>query len=362
MNAQKIEFLKKKFGINKSSEKTIVEYLLEIPKKEKYSPITDVFKTNNTHQIDLLFLPDDNNYKYALVCVDLGYPRYIGTEKLQSKSADDVKNALLNIYKKNKYLEVPKILECDDGTEFKAEFKTYFNNNGVFIRYKKAGRHRQQACVESVNGVLVHYLFYNMLANEINLKSKEIIGDWVDNLIELTNLLNYMKSKLPKNKPITKSKRNIITDNGKWLYTNPKKTTEIIPVNTKVRVILDEPRDIQGTKQNGTFRKGDIRWNNKIDVIENLSLRPNQPPMYLIKDINNVAYTKEQLQVVKDNEKPPNKETITRFNVENILKKRKNKNNKIEYLVKFENYKDPEWTEEIDIPKNLIDAFNKIKK
>ena len=49
------------------------------------------------------------------------------------------------------YLQLPKILECDDGTKFTAECSAYFNDNGVCIRDTKAGR--QQACVESVHGV-----------------------------------------------------------------------------------------------------------------------------------------------------------------------------------------------------------------
>ena len=74
MSEARITFLKAKYGFKtKENEKVITDYLLQVPKKEKRinTPTTDVFERNNTHQIDLLFLPEDKGYKYALVCVDL---------------------------------------------------------------------------------------------------------------------------------------------------------------------------------------------------------------------------------------------------------------------------------------------------
>ena len=360
MNKERIIFLKAKYGFKtKQDDKTITEYLLEVPKKEKKleTPTTDVFERNNTHQIDLLYLPDDKGYKYALVCVDLAYPRYIGVEKLKNKKPEAVKTALLEIYKKyKKYLKLPDILECDMGSEFKGDFMEYFNKKGLYIRYKKTGRHRQQACVEAVNGVLVHYLFYNMLSNEIHLESKEIVGDWIDNIDELVELLNYLKSDMPKEQ-IKNDKRSKLSDGGKWIVTT-KNNNILLPVDTKVRVILDEPRNIQGDKQHGKFRKGDIRWDPKVREIEEWSLRPNQPPLYLIDGINNVAYTKDQLQVVNDNEKPPREEAITHHIVEKLLDKRKYKG-KIQYLVKFKNIKVPSWEYVAGLPKDKVQAFKK---
>ena len=46
-------------------------------------------------QADLLYLPDDKGYKYALVCVDVG-SGYIDAEQLKERDATTV----LNAYKK----------------------------------------------------------------------------------------------------------------------------------------------------------------------------------------------------------------------------------------------------------------------
>jgi len=44
---------------------------------------------HSTHQADLLFLPHDRGYKYALVVVDLG-SRLVDAAPLKSKKADEV--------------------------------------------------------------------------------------------------------------------------------------------------------------------------------------------------------------------------------------------------------------------------------
>ena len=92
--------INKKFGFQTNN--TIVDDLLKVPKREKglNMPITEVFKQNSTHQIDLLYLPNDNGSKYLLVCVDLYFPRYIEAYPLKIRNPVIVKDALLEIYKK----------------------------------------------------------------------------------------------------------------------------------------------------------------------------------------------------------------------------------------------------------------------
>ena len=50
--------------------------LHQIPQKEKGAemPSTNVYVKNGVHQADLIFLPEDRGYKYALVVVDLRLP------------------------------------------------------------------------------------------------------------------------------------------------------------------------------------------------------------------------------------------------------------------------------------------------
>jgi hypothetical protein len=357
---EKIQTLFKRFGIGEAN-KTIVDKLISSPQKEKgiNMPITDVEGANNNHQIDLLMMPDDNGCKYILVVIDLG-TRYIGAEALKEKTPEKVKDALIKIYKNSKYLKTPKMLEMDDGGEFKGEFKKYFENEGVLMNYKKAGRHRQQASVETMNGIIGLYLNKRMLSNEIVIKGEELIADWVEDLPKLVEVLNYINTE-KKKKPKNETKRDKLSQNG-ILPVCEGASCEIIPVGTKVRVILDEPRSIQGLKLHGKFRKGDLRWDKTIRTIQLLSLRPNQPPMYLVSGIPNVAYTKQQLQLVKDDEKEPPKEAVDKYIVENILNKKVVKG-KTYYLIKWKYYDENTWEPKENIPQNLIQDYeNKNKK
>ncbi|EGG23142.1 hypothetical protein DFA_05272 [Cavenderia fasciculata] len=76
-------------------------------------------------QADLLFLPDDNGFKYALVVVDLASRL---TEPFQNKTAKEVRDEFIKIYKRG-VLKQPNIIQMDPGTEFKGATKQYFEQN-----------------------------------------------------------------------------------------------------------------------------------------------------------------------------------------------------------------------------------------
>ena len=82
----------------------------------------------------------------------------------------------------------------------------------------------------------------------------------------------------------------------------------LIPEGTKVRYLLDYPIDYLTKKKIGSkFRETDIRWSLGDHVVTRILLKPNQPPMYIIDSNPNVAYTKDQLQIVQPNEVLPDK-------------------------------------------------------
>lgn len=58
------------------------------------------FAPGYTQQADLLFLPHDHGYKYALVVID-NYSRKLDAEPLKSKKAAEVKKAFEKIYKRD---------------------------------------------------------------------------------------------------------------------------------------------------------------------------------------------------------------------------------------------------------------------
>jgi hypothetical protein len=72
--------------------------------------------------------------------------------------------------------------------------------------------------------------------------------------------------------------------------------SNVLTEGTAVRIQLDKPVDAVETKRlNGSFRIGDIRWENVIRHVTQVYFRPDLPPMYQVDNDGNVAYTRNQL-------------------------------------------------------------------
>jgi hypothetical protein len=270
-------------------------------------------------------------------------------EPLRSKQSTEVKNALLKIFKR-KIIKPPETLECDNGGEFKAEFYNHFSK--LFkIRYKIPYRHRSQSVVESKNYVIGHILNKIMLAAEIN--NDQISRDWVYILPRVIKEINNHYKKTPESIDVEAP---IHTD---------KLSENILPVGTKVRVQLDVPEDfLTGSRLVGKFRTGDLRWTKDIHTITQFFLRPGQPILYQVDDDNKAAYTRNQLQLVKDNEQLPSQKNQNKFIVKKIVKKVKKKN-QIFYEVEWKTGEitlEPRKNLILDIPEMLKEFEGNHKK
>lgn len=337
-----------------------IDNLMKIPKKDTgvNVPHKDIRTANTVHQADLLFLPDDRGYKYALIVVDVA-SRQMDGEPLKNKYARTVKDAFVRIYSRN-IINVPRRIEVDSGSEFGADVKKYFKNTETFIRVSKPGRHRQQAMVEKRNQLLSIILFKLQLEEELLTGEPSI--EWVNDLPIAISVLNE-KAKQYKKKSQHK-------------YGDPVcggDSCELLEEGTKVRVALDNPRDIPTGKQLGTrFRAVDIRWDIQPRVIKRVLITPDQPPLYLLNGVKgpedidySASYTKNQLQVIPIDEIPPKLSSLRgqppkKWRVENIINKRKSKN-RVEYLVKWATGQltwEPRKTLMQDVPK-LVNQFEK---
>ena len=340
--------------IQNENDNDKVQNLLKLPRKDNKlnTPHTTCPTDNYIHQIDTLFLPEDNTiipqditidiadmkkvnrilvtnkqkpfkkppaYKYCLVVVDIATGK-IDAEPMKYKYSFITKNALIRIYKR-KILTLPHEIEVDAGTEFKDEFANYFNNISI-IRTKLSGRHRAQAVVEGINSIISKLVQTRQIGEELN--TNEVSVTWVS---ELSNIVKYINKHFEHTPP----KINPTTD----IPIKCKKGTtacDIFEIGTNVRIQLDNPIDTINSKRlHGKFRIGDIRWENKIRKITQIFLRPNFPPMYKVDNIN-VAYTKNQLQEVKNNENLPNSQLQRHYVIDRLLKRYKI-NNKIVFDV-----------------------------
>jgi hypothetical protein len=131
---------------------------------------------------------------------------------------------------------------------------------------------------------IVGTILHQIMAQE-ELTSNKINRNWVKILPEVIEEINKA---LPKPRTDAKSLEPILTDANR----------DLLVVGTRVRLKLDNPIDTQGKKLIGKFRSSDIRWTRKIYTINQIVLKPSQPPYYLVDGITTHAFTKPQLLVV----------------------------------------------------------------
>jgi len=275
---------------------SLVKSLYQLPKKEKgiEMPKTQVFQPNTFHEADLLFMPEDNGYKYILMVAD-AHNKKIDAEPIHNKETKTVKAAFKKIYAREP-LDLPHIIQMDSGHEFKGDVKEYFKDNKVDVKYTKVGRHRQMAIVERANQKVGTLLFKRMTAQE--LQTHEPSREWVDDLPEAVEVLN-------ENLPVPKTEPEFDSP------LSNRYNRELIPIGTKVRVMLDNPVDVGTDKRlAGKFRSTDIRWDRRERYVRQISIRPGFPPMYMLdgngpNGLELVAYTKNQIQVIPKDEKAP---------------------------------------------------------
>ena len=126
---------------------------------------------NEMHQFDFLYMPSDtlygNKYKYILAGINAA-SRYKVTRLLRTKQAKDVAEMIADIYKVGP-LMYPKIFQCDNGSEFKAEVTKLLEKHEVKIQQVTTKyKHTHTAFVEALNKILSERLFMVQDAQELN--------------------------------------------------------------------------------------------------------------------------------------------------------------------------------------------------
>ena len=137
--------IKKLKELSKEKPKVVKQWLLKQafwqvhflpPPKRIDRPHYEVTIPNEMHQFNLLYMPLDtlygNKYKYILSGIDVA-SRYKVARPLRTKQAKDVAEMIADIYKVGA-LTYPKIFQCDNGSEFKAEVTKMLEKHEVRIQ------------------------------------------------------------------------------------------------------------------------------------------------------------------------------------------------------------------------------------
>ena len=133
-------------------------YQVHLPApKQVDRPHYEVTIPNEMHQFDLLYMPSDSlyeyKYKYILSGIDAA-SRFKVTRPLRTKQAKDVAEMIVDIYKASP-LTYPKIFQCNNGSEFKAEVTKMLEKHEVKIRHMATKyKHTHTAFVEALNKML----------------------------------------------------------------------------------------------------------------------------------------------------------------------------------------------------------------
>ena len=332
------------FGI--SNDKNVNLELQNLYKKQKESKkdmphfSTDV-APNFYQQADLLFLPEDDEYKYLLVVVDQA-TRKIDCMALKSKDNKTVLLGLKQIYK-NDILKKPRVMTTDNGNEFEGVVNKYFEDNNIEHKKGIPGRHRQTALVEAANNKIVKAIFRRQTAYEL-IKGEQY-KKWVEFLPTIIESINK-RAEINYKKNLIENKK---TKNDIEPISN-KNTGDIFDIGTRVRIKLDNPIDVVTHKRlHGKFRNSDIRFTPDVHEITDIVFKPHQPVMYEIDNDNKAVYTKPQLlEVTNEIEIDANKLTKNDnedndvYVVSEILDE-KGKGNNRELLIKWKGYKVPTW-------------------
>ena len=363
----------KSFGLDRSLPRSFLKkqelnQLFVIPKKEptKLAPHFYNFQEDNTHQADILFLPHDKIgkkvYAYALIIVDVatgdtdGEPLLLH-EGWNGPTSEDVSDAIVKIYKRA-ILSKPKLLITDSGQEFQGEeFQDFIEKNSIAWKKAVGGRHRQVGMVERRNYTIGRAIMMRQHAESM-ITQKET-RHWVKYFPDLIKAVNNRFSHKP------------ITDNDLYKkFGDPwKEDQKILPMGTRVRIQLTEPKDFKERGIKGHFRAGDIRYGQDIYKINGFVFDPHSPVLYKLnkklKKHEHVAYTRQQLQLVKDDEMDVSAKELGvkipddgEFAIKKLLQKRTH-GRRTEYLVFWKGYPitDATWQYKSKIPKSFVDAY-----
>ena len=302
------------------------------------------------HQIDTLHLPTDaNGDKFLLVIVDIGSGK-MDCRPLPKITALATLERIKDMYglngkKKNKVFSKPPFkIHADQGTEFDNHvLKDFLASQNIGIRFAATGRHSQQAIVERMNLAIGDAIMKLQLHNE-NITGEQDTN-WVGYLPDIVEAVN---EHVLETKPVLPKQ-----DDSADFKCNGSEC-DTLGVGQQVRVALDYPTDVNGTRIHGKFRAGDRRFSLKPYVIENVLMFPNQPIRYVVAGIKNNTFSKAELLPFVGPKS--NQLTQGKFVIENIIGKKK-ENGYAFYQIKWKDHEEPSWVQKKSLVEDGLQKY-----
>lgn len=236
----------------------------------KIVPHFTIDKPNDIHQLDIMYLVNDDGYKYILTLVDVA-SRFKAAAPLQEKSADAALEGLKAIYyRKGTPLKFPREIMVDDGSEFKGVFQEFLENRGIQIRRAAKYRHRAQAFVEAFNRELAKRLFKSM-------EHKGYEDEWLDELQATVDAMNQETTALTGMKPAEAIKLKSVPqptlDKDKLAAVNKRK----FAIGDWVRRLLERDETMDQRR-----RATDQTWSPGVYQIHKIVWTKKNPTLYYL--------------------------------------------------------------------------------
>ena len=260
-------------------------------KKKKFNNVKDNIPLieHYNYMADILFLPTDAfGYKYALVVVDLANDEF-DIQELKHKNANATLKGFEKMFNRD-YIKKPYAsITTDAGTEFRGEFQDYLYNESIYHKTTRVGRHKQLGNIDNLIRQISSLLIG--LANKQEQKTGKISKAWVKHLPIIRKELNKVRVKeLPDDftevdypSPSTRGNLNKIIK-------------QKFKVGDEVHVALDNPTNVHGVKQSGSFRTGDLRYDPKPRTIKRvLYFTSGALHRYMVSGITDASYTDDEL-------------------------------------------------------------------
>ena len=273
-------------------------------------PKFDVETPNEVHQADLLYLPHDRvakrTYKYALTVVDVA-SRFKEAEPLTSKTAVEVAEALLRIYKRSP-LKWPKLLQVDTGKEFMGAVSQLLAKHGVSVRRGRVDVHRDQGVVERFNRTLAERLFEHQYAQEM--LSEQRSSEWVVRLPAVVAALNGEVTRLIGKRPSDAIRKKAVSARPAAAPSAARHRPigfkeQKLPLGVGVRYLY-QPGELEGGRRRAT----DPTWSLTVHRVERTVTKSGDPVVYYL-DGPSRGFVREELQVVPpDTQSPPTSSSI----------------------------------------------------
>ena len=300
--------IKKLKELSKEKPKVVKQWLskqafwqVHLPAPKRVDrPHYEVTIPNEMHQFNLLYMSSDtlygNKYKYILSGIDVA-SRYKVARPLRTKQAKDVADMIADIYKVDP-LTYPKICQCDNGSEFKAEVTKMLEKHEVTIRRTTTKyKHTHTAFVEALNKMLTERLFKVQDAQELNDPDK-ISLTWVKHLYRLVDELNDTETQMIGMKLKDAIKLNEVPLVN-WENYPPEDT---LPEDGLYCYLLQLGEEHDDQHKRATDRI----WSKKTYRLREIVEDSGSRVMYYLKDEPERAFVSEELMLIpEDSELPP---------------------------------------------------------